>query len=132
MQDLIDLHMHSTASDGSESPAEIIRRAKEKGLRSIALTDHDTVSGLREFLAAAQEENLDAIPGVELSTLMFSKELHIVGLFINPETPELLELLERIKKNGGKQKLNKLGEWWATNPEPLFTWDEKDLKYIMR
>ena len=45
---------------------------------------------------------------------------------------EALELLERIKKNGGKQKLNKLGEWWATNPEPLFTWDEKDLKYIMR
>lgn len=45
---------------------------------------------------------------------------------------EALELLERIKKNGGKQKLNKLGEWWATNPEPLFIWDKKDLKYIMR
>ena len=105
MQDLIDLHTHSTASDGSESPAEIIRRAKEKGLRCIALTDHDTVSGLREFLAAAQKENLDAIPGVELSTLMFSKELHIVGLFINPETPELLELLERMRK--GRETRNR-------------------------
>lgn len=45
---------------------------------------------------------------------------------------EALELLERIKKNGGKQKLNKLGEWRAKNPSPFFTWDEKDLKYIMR
>lgn len=45
---------------------------------------------------------------------------------------EAIELLERIKKNGGKQKLNKLGEWRAKNPSPFFTWDEKDLKYIMR
>ncbi len=105
MQDLIDLHTHSTASDGSESPAGIVRLAKEKGLRGIALTDHDTVSGLREFLAAAEKEEIDAIPGVELSTLLFSKELHIVGLFIAPETPELLELLERMRR--GRETRNR-------------------------
>ena len=105
MQDLIDLHTHSTASDGSESPAELVRRAKEIELRGIALTDHDTVSGLREFAAAAEKEDIDAIPGVELSTLLFSKELHIVGLFIDPETPELLDLLERMRR--GRETRNR-------------------------
>ena len=105
MQDLIDLHTHSTASDGSESPSAIIRRAKAKGLRGVALTDHDTISGLREFLAAGKEENIDAVPGVELSTFLYSKELHIVGLFVNPETPELLDLLERMRR--GRETRNR-------------------------
>lgn len=105
MQDLIDLHTHSTASDGSASPSAIIRRAKAKGLRGVALTDHDTISGLREFLAAGKEENIDAVPGVELSTFLYSKELHIVGLFVNPETPELLDLLERMRR--GRETRNR-------------------------
>ena len=66
VQKLIDLHTHSTASDGSDTPAEIIRRAVEIGLAGIALTDHDTVSGLDEFLAEAEKQKIIAIPGVEI------------------------------------------------------------------
>lgn len=105
MQDLIDLHTHSTASDGSETPARILRLAREQGLRAVALTDHDTVSGLPEFLSAAEQEPVEAIPGVELSTMLFSKELHIVGLFLHPETPELLHLLERMRS--GRETRNR-------------------------
>ena len=89
MLDLIDLHTHSRASDGSDTPARIVRYACEKGLKGIALTDHDTVSGLPEFLEETKECGIVGVPGVEISTRLFSKELHIVGLFINPETPEL-------------------------------------------
>ena len=98
MPELIDLHTHSTASDGTVAPAELIRLAAEAGLDGISLTDHDTVSGLDEFLAEAEKHDLKAVPGLELSSLLFSKELHIVGLFIDRRNPKLLELLEKIRQ----------------------------------
>ena len=105
MPGLIDLHTHSIASDGSETPEAIIRCAREKGLRGVALTDHDTISGLKEFMAAAKNEGIIGIPGVEISSTMFNKELHIVGLFIDPESPELLELLGRMRN--GRETRNR-------------------------
>jgi len=66
---LIDLHVHSTASDGSFTPAEVTALAREAGLTAIALTDHDTVSGVGEALAAAGDFPLEVVPGVELSCL---------------------------------------------------------------
>ena len=78
---MIDLHVHSTASDGTETPSRLIEMAKNIGLSAIALTDHDTVSGVQEFLDAGQGSGVKAIPGVEISSWDRSKELHIVGLF---------------------------------------------------
>ena len=65
----VDLHVHSTASDGSLTPTEVIHLANEAGLTAVALTDHDTVSGISEAIAAADQMDLQVVPGVELSCI---------------------------------------------------------------
>ncbi|MBQ9545553.1 MAG: PHP domain-containing protein [Clostridia bacterium] len=92
----IDLHTHSTCSDGSMTPAELMRHAKESGLAAVALTDHDCVDGLEEAKNEAERIGIEFIPGVELSVTS-SAETHIVGLFIDPEEPELKKALEKIR-----------------------------------
>ena len=105
MADLIDLHTHSLASDGSDTPAQLARLASEKGLRAVALTDHDTVSGLAEFQEETKRCGIFGVPGVEISSRLFTKEIHIVGLFIRPDTPRLLDLLGRMRE--GREKRNR-------------------------
>jgi len=90
-----DLHLHSHYSDGSFPPAEVVRRAKVAGLAAIALTDHDTVDGLPEFLAAASAAGLTAIPGVELSVNEGDREIHLLGYLIRWEDPALRAALAR-------------------------------------
>ena len=85
MAGFCDLHTHSRASDGSYRPAQLIRLAEEAGLSAIALTDHNTLAGLPEFLAAAEGSSVRAIPGIEFSTDWEDAELHIVALFVRPE-----------------------------------------------
>lgn len=79
----VDLHVHSTYSDGTDTPKELVKKAALKGLSAIALTDHDTVEGVCEALQAGLEYGVEVIPGVELSTSFGNSEVHIVGLFIN-------------------------------------------------
>ena len=100
----IDLHTHSTASDGSDTPSELAANMQSSGLAAGALTDHDTISGLEEFLRTAAETGFRAIPGVELSTRLRGKEIHIVGLFIDPGSEALNRFLldrrdERMRRN---------------------------------
>lgn len=90
MERIIDLHVHSTESDGTLTPQEVVALAKETGLSAMALTDHDTVSGIKKALPAAQKLDIELIPGIELSTEYRGKEVHIVGLFIDHNNPELL------------------------------------------
>lgn len=82
MTGLCDLHTHSTASDGSLTPTELIRAAEEAGLDAIALCDHNTVSGLQEFLQAAEGSSVEAIPACEFSSDYLGIDLHIIGMFI--------------------------------------------------
>lgn len=89
-QRIVDLHVHSTESDGTLSPEEIIFAAKAAGLSAIALTDHDTVSGIRKAASAASSCSMELIPGIELSTNYRDREIHIVGLCIDVENKELL------------------------------------------
>ena len=81
----IDLHTHSNASDGTCSPTRVVEIALQKGLRAVALTDHDTVQGIDEALAAANAfgNQIQVIPGTELSVAYKKGDIHIVGLFIN-------------------------------------------------
>ncbi len=79
-----DLHAHTVHSDGSFTPSELVREAKRLDL-IIALTDHNTVSGLPEFLSEAEREGVTAIGGTELSTEWWGREFHLLGLFISPE-----------------------------------------------
>lgn len=79
-----DLHTHSRYSDGTYTPRELLRAADNIGLSAIALCDHNTVSGLDEFVLAGEDFRVEAIPGIELSTEWCGKELHIIGLYISP------------------------------------------------
>lgn len=81
MTNLCDLHTHSIYSDGTCTPAELIMLAKAAGLRALALTDHNTVSGIPHFLDAAKGSGIIAVPGIEVSSDYQGTELHIVGLF---------------------------------------------------
>lgn len=107
---MIDLHVHSSCSDGTRTPEEIASLAAERGLEAVALTDHDTVSGVKRFFNAASDLKLNAASGVELSSFLHSKEVHIVGLFLNPESPELLAMLEEQRKQRAARNEAMLGK----------------------
>lgn len=94
---MIDLHTHSNVSDGADTPAEILQKAVQTGLTAVALTDHDTVSGLESFMSAAQNQPILAVPGVEITSMHHYKEVHILGLFIDPESAALKKYLEEIR-----------------------------------
>lgn len=80
---IVDLHVHSTKSDGSYTPTELVNYALEKGLSAFALTDHDTTDGIEEALEAAKGKNIEVIPGIEFSSEYEGKDIHIVGLYID-------------------------------------------------
>lgn len=82
---MIDLHTHSHFSDGTISPTELVALAEKKGLEAIALCDHNTVSGLPEFMEAGKNSSVETIPATELTAVYKEKELHILAFFI-PET----------------------------------------------
>ena len=84
MKQLCDLHTHSVFSDGTYTPAELIRSAVNIGLAAVALCDHNTVDGLPDFLAAAEGAPIEAIAGAEFSVDYEGTELHLLGLFIDP------------------------------------------------
>lgn len=84
-----DLHTHSTASDGSLRPAELVARASAAGVEVLALTDHDTVSGLEEAMSGAVRLGIELIPGVEISVTWGGRTIHVVGLRVDPESEML-------------------------------------------
>lgn len=90
----IDLHTHTTFSDGSYTPDELMKYASKKGLKAIAVTDHDTIDGHKESLERANHYGIEFIPGVEVGTSYDGKELHILGLFIDNTNEKLLSLLK--------------------------------------
>jgi predicted metal-dependent phosphoesterase TrpH len=97
----IDLHLHSNASDGKFSPAEVVRKSAEAGLTVIALTDHDTVDGIESALKAGRSfSGLTVIPGVEINTDVPKGEAHVLGYFIDYNHPELLATLKRLGRSG--------------------------------
>ncbi len=119
----IDLHVHSTASDGTLTPTELVAAVKEAGLCAFALTDHDTVDGIAEAKAAADAAGIELIPGVELSCDYKGKEVHMVGLYLDETNPRLLAHLARFRDNRDNrnqkmyEKLNEEG--FAISEEAL-------------
>lgn len=110
----VDMHTHSTYSDGSMTPAEVVKRAVKFGLRAIALTDHDTVEGVAEALEEGLRTGLEVMPGVEIST-EFNPEMHVLGYFRNKDYMKINDVLRHIRDDRNKrnariiEKLNKLG-----------------------
>lgn len=97
MEELIDLHVHSNCSDGTYTPEELVAYALEKGLKAFALTDHDTTAGIARAQRAASGTGLELIPGIELSTEYKGKDIHILGLGINPENAYFQDQLLRFQ-----------------------------------
>lgn len=97
---ICDLHTHSTASDGTSSPAEVVKRAKAANVKYLALTDHDTVSGIEEALDAAKGLEITFIPGIELSTYFNKESVHVLGFFKGHgyKDTELIDFLNSIKR----------------------------------
>ena len=94
---LHDLHTHSTASDGTLSPEALVMRAHQAGVRTLALTDHDTLDGLDAALLAAAEWGVNLIPGVEISVSWGERTIHILGLRVEPQAPALTAGLARLR-----------------------------------
>ena len=126
----IDLHLHSYYSDGAESPETIVARAKAQGYKAIALTDHDGVNGVPEFLKAAQKAGLKGIPGIELSAYYSMPNpfnpigtsrryyMHILGYGIDPNNKQLLRILEKIQAQRSERN-EKMRQWLVDHGIPM-------------
>ncbi|ULQ59168.1 PHP domain-containing protein [Brucepastera parasyntrophica] len=93
---MIDLHTHSSASDGSYSPGDLVRYALEQGISVLALTDHDTIAGNEEAKKAAEGTGLTFVPGVELNINWKPGECHLLGLGLQTISPDFMEILDRL------------------------------------
>ena len=111
----VDLHMHTTFSDGSYTPDELIRYAKEKNLDVVAVTDHDTVTSHAECKQAAAKYGIELIPGIEISCQFEPGTLHILGYFLDPSDSKLAKRLEELQKARAERnpmiidRLNRMG-----------------------
>lgn len=114
MEKYIDLHTHSLMSDGSMTPAEVVREAKKAGLAAIALSDHDTVDGVKEAVAEGERIGVEVVPAIEFS-VQSETETHILGYYIDIENPKLKEMLKKVvetrrfRNRETCRKLNELG-----------------------
>ena len=127
----IDLHTHSSASDGTDPPAEVMERARARGLDVIALTDHDTVGGLDEARAALPP-GLTLVPGMELSATLDGRSLHLLAYLFDPDYPPLAEAVASIRDDRVRRarvmvdKLAALGYRHAVALRPNLLADEAD------
>lgn len=95
----VDLHVHSTKSDGTFTPSELVDYALEKGLSAFALTDHDTINGLEEAVSYGKDKPLEIIRGIEFSTEYHGRDVHILGLCINDKTPAFTQKLQAFQES---------------------------------
>lgn len=111
----IDLHLHTTHSDGSFSTGEVMAFAKQAGLKALAITDHDIIDGIPEATAIGKELEIEVVPGVEISSRLGESELHILGYFLNWTDPLLAQRLSTLRDSRHLrnpkivQRLNELG-----------------------
>jgi 3',5'-nucleoside bisphosphate phosphatase len=96
---MIDLHAHTTASDGSATPTELVLLAKETGLAALGVTDHDTIDGVEEATAAAQQHGIDLVPGIEISVDYPQGEFHLLGYYVDFRSSEFVSRIRYLQDN---------------------------------
>jgi len=112
---MIDLHSHTTASDGELTPEELLARARQAGVTTLAVTDHDTVEGLARARAAAEAQGIRLVPGIEVSTEAEGREVHVLGHFVDFAEPGLASFSTRLKTERAERmgrmvaRMNQLG-----------------------
>jgi predicted metal-dependent phosphoesterase TrpH len=110
---LIDLHAHTTASDGALSPQELVRLAKRSGVSVLAVTDHDTLAGIQAAMGEAVRTGLQIVPGVEMTAYVDDLEVHILGHFINPDDSRLAEFLASSRDDRVERVRRMVDKLWA-------------------
>lgn len=116
MARLIDLHTHTTASDGVLSPTELVKKAKEVGLLALGIADHDSIDGIKEALSAGEKYDLEVVPSVEVTAYWKArdrKEFHILGYYIDFESKEVIDTFnfyQQVREERGKKFVSKLQE----------------------
>lgn len=96
---MIDLHTHTTASDGALTPRELVERAHGLGIRTLSVTDHDTLAGVSEASAAADARSMELLPGIEITAVHKSRDVHMLAYFLDPDPPGLAPFLERQRRD---------------------------------
>jgi Predicted metal-dependent phosphoesterases (PHP family) len=119
-----DAHTHSSISDGTDSPENLVKLADEAGLDVVALTDHDTFIGLERAQKAADSIGIELVPGVELSTTVGGVSLHLLGYYPDTKNTQLLQLLERIR-DSRRTRIQKMAENLAAD-FPGMSWEALD------
>src|SRR5262245_55024960 len=94
---MIDLHMHTTASDGTSAPDDLVERVRKAGITIFSVTDHDTMAAVPAAAAAARHHGLTCVPGIEVTTVHDGHDVHMLGYFLDAGCPELVALLERVR-----------------------------------
>lgn len=122
---IIDLHTHSSFSDGSMTPEELVHHAYERGISAIALTDHDTVSGIERAKSAAKTYDVELVPGVEISSESLS-QVHVLGLFINTDSSALHDLF----KSQQEERIISNRKYLAVLAEHGFPITEEEVKRV--
>ncbi len=102
---MIDLHVHTTASDGQYTPAQIIQKAAERNIKVIAITDHDTTAGLEEARAAGSGLGVTVVGGIEINISFPTGEFHLLGLGLKEPSPSLNNIVENVIKNRNERNL---------------------------
>ncbi len=105
MSGTVDLHMHTSHSDGFFSPAEIVRLAKDKGLETISITDHDSLNGFKAAFEEGKKLGVEVIPGLEISSDLGDREVHILAYFIEPDNEELERYLQFFREERYKRAI---------------------------
>ncbi len=95
MPSIVDLHLHTTASDGRCTPTELVERAAAAGVTAMAVTDHDTTAAVAEVQAVARARSIEAISGIEITAVEGGRDVHLLGYFIDPDNAELAVFLSR-------------------------------------
>ena len=103
----VDLHLHTTASDGALTPAELVREAKVRGVECIAVTDHDSTDGIDEAIAEGEALGVQVIPGIEMSTDIPRAEVHILGYFLKYQDSEFQTVLRQLRE-GRRDRAEKM------------------------
>jgi predicted metal-dependent phosphoesterase TrpH len=115
---LIDLHLHTTASDGRCEPAELVQRAWTAGVRTLSVTDHDTMAAVREVTRVGASLGLEVVPGIEITAVLAERDVHVLGYFLDPESQSLEEFLQE-QRNDRLRRVQEMGTRLASLGKPI-------------
>ncbi len=112
---MIDLHVHTTASDGEYDPKDVVRMAKENNVTTIAIADHDTVTGLDEAIEEGKRVGVEVIPAIELNAKVEKGKMHILGYYINYKDINFMHAMERLRKDREDRNIKFIEEFHKQN-----------------